>query len=89
MTEHTTKITETSRYAEQVIAHSVVTSKSRRRRWIATTATKMKKFLGILFTMGLVKKACVGYFFFSRDFQFWLATLLTQVARLRNYISLF
>ena len=49
MTEHITKImvTETNRYAEQVIAHSVVTAKSRMRRWIATTTTKMKRFLGI------------------------------------------
>ena len=52
-------VTETSRYAEQVIAHSVVTSKSRRRHWIATTTTKMERFFGIRFTMGLVKKACI------------------------------
>jgi len=29
------------------------------RRWVATTTTEMKKFLGILFTMGLVKKASI------------------------------
>ena len=60
-TEHITKtiVTETNRHAEQVVAHSVVTSKCRRRRWIATTITKMKWFLGILFTIGLVKKACI------------------------------
>ena len=50
-------VTETNRYAEQVIAHSVVTSKSKKRHWIATTTTKTKRFLGILFKMCLVKKA--------------------------------
>ena len=49
-------VTETNRYAEQIIAHSVVTAKSRMRRWVATTNTEMKRFLGVLFTMGLVKK---------------------------------
>ena len=52
-------VTETNRYAEQIIAHSVVTAKSRMRRWVATTNTEKKRFLGILFTMGLVKKACI------------------------------
>ena len=40
-------VTETKRYAEQVIAHSVVTAKSGMRRWVATTNTEMKRFLGI------------------------------------------
>ena len=58
VTEHIIKIivTETNRNAEQIIAHSVVTAKSRMRRWVATTNTEMKRFLGVLFTMGLVKK---------------------------------
>ena len=60
VTEHIIKImvTKRNRYAEQIIAHSVVTAKSRMKRWVATTNTEMKRFLGILFTMGLVKKAC-------------------------------
>ena len=53
-------VTETNRYAEQVIAHSVVTAKSRMRHRIATI--EMKRFLRILFTMGLVKKACINDF---------------------------
>ena len=59
VTEHIIKImvTERNRYAEQIIAHSVVTAKSRTRRRVATTNTEMKRFLGILFTMGLVKKS--------------------------------
>ena len=61
VTEHTRiikiMIAETNRYAEQIIAHSVVTAKSRMRRWVATTNTEMKRFLGILFIMGLVKKS--------------------------------
>ena len=59
VTEHIIKImvTERNRYAEQIIAHSAVTAKSRIRRWVATTNTEMKRFLGILFTMGLVKKS--------------------------------
>ena len=58
VTEHIIKImvTETNRYAEQIIAHSVVTAKSRMKHWVATTNTEMKRFLGILFTMSLVKK---------------------------------
>ena len=51
-------VTETNRYAEPVIAPSVVTAKSRMRRWVATTNTKMKRFVRILFKMALVKKAC-------------------------------
>ena len=51
-------ITETNRYAEQVIAH-LVTAKSRMRHWVANTNTEMKRFLEIPFTMGLVKKACI------------------------------
>ena len=41
VTEHIIKImvTETNRYAEQIITHSVVTAKSRMRRWVATTNT--------------------------------------------------
>ena len=61
VTEHIIKImvTETNRYAEQVMAYLVVNAKSKMRHWIATTNTEMKRFLGILFTMGLVKKACI------------------------------
>ena len=51
-----TMVIETNRYAEQVIAASVVKSKSRMKRWAATTMTEMKKFLGLIFTRGLVKK---------------------------------
>ena len=50
-------VTETNRYAEQVMA--IQTAKSKMKRWIATTYTEMKRFLGILFIMGLVKKACL------------------------------
>ena len=58
MTEHTIKVmaTETNIYAEQLITHSVATEKGRMRRWVATTTTEMKRFLGILFIMGLAKK---------------------------------
>ena len=49
-------VTETNRDAEQVIAESVLTPKSRMRRWVSTTITEMKRFLGLIFTMGLVKK---------------------------------
>ena len=61
VTEHIIKVivTETNRYAEQVMAHLVVTAKTKMRRWIAATNTEMKRFLEILFTMGLVKKACI------------------------------
>ena len=52
-------VTETNRYVEQVMAHLVVTPKSKMRSWITATNTEMKRFLGILFTMGLVKKACI------------------------------
>ena len=48
--------TETIRYAEQVIAASAVKSRSRIKRWAATTTTEMKQFLGLIFIMGLVKK---------------------------------
>ena len=52
-------VTETNRYAEQVMADSVVTAKSKMRHSIANTNTQIKRFLGILFTVGLVKKACI------------------------------
>ena len=48
-----------NRYAEQMIAHSVANAKSKMRCWVAITTTEMNRFLGILFTMGLVKKACI------------------------------
>ena len=51
-----TMVTETNRYAEQVIAASEVKSKSRMKRWAATTMTETKKFLGLIFTTGIVKK---------------------------------
>ena len=51
-----TMVTETNRYAEQVIAALLVKSKSRTKCWAATTMTEMKKFLGLIFIMGLVKK---------------------------------
>ena len=40
-----------------MIAHLVVTAKTRMRRCIAITNMEMKRFSGILFTMGLVIKA--------------------------------
>ena len=51
-----TMATETNRYAEQVIAASVLKSKSRMKRWAATAMTEMKKYLGLIFIMSLVKK---------------------------------
>ena len=51
-----TMVTETNRYAEQVIAASVLKSKSRMKRWVATTMTEIKKSLGLIFKMSLVKK---------------------------------
>ena len=46
-----TMVTKTNRYAEQVIAASVVKSISRMKRWAATTMTEMKNFLGLIFIM--------------------------------------
>ena len=49
-------VTETNRYAEQFLQAKHLKPKSRMHRWHATDATEMKKFLGILYTMGIVKK---------------------------------
>ena len=51
-----TIVTETNSYAEQVIVALVVKSKSKMKRWAATTIAEMKKFLGLILIMNLVKK---------------------------------
>ena len=48
---------ETNRYANDLLSKSTVKDKSRLKRWVNTTNTKMKTFIGLLFIMGLVKKS--------------------------------
>ena len=50
-------VMETNRYANDLLSKSTVKDKSRLKRWINTTNTEMKKFIGLLFIMGLVKKS--------------------------------
>ena len=52
-------VTETNRYAEQVLAQIVVNQKSRIRCYVATTAKEMKRFLEFVFATGLQKWACI------------------------------
>ena len=47
-------VRETNRYAEQSIAATVVTRKSRLNDWNATTREEIKKFIGLVIYMGLV-----------------------------------
>lgn len=46
-------VTETNRYADQLIASRVLTRKSRLRAWVPTTSAEIKKFLGLILHMGV------------------------------------
>ena len=49
-------VTETNRFAEQCIQATHVTRRSRLTMWTPTNADEMRKFLGLLIVMGLVRK---------------------------------
>lgn len=46
-------VTETNRYADQLIASRVLTRKFRLRAWVPTTSAEIKKFLGLILHMGV------------------------------------
>ena len=46
-------VTETNRYADQVIASRVLTRNSRLRAWVPTTNAEIKKILGLILYMGV------------------------------------
>ena len=50
---------ETNRYADQFISSNVIKKHSKSQRWTATDTTELKKFLGLVFLMGLVKKPLI------------------------------
>lgn len=50
-----TFVTETNRYARNVLLKTVVPPNSRLREWKAITVSEMKAFIAIVFNMGLIK----------------------------------
>lgn len=52
-------VSETNKYAEEYVNKGAVTRFSRKKNWIPTTDFEMKKFLGLLLWMGLVKVGCL------------------------------
>ena len=52
-------VTETNKYAAEVIANATVTRKSRLFYWKPTDITEMKKFIGLLLFMGVDKKTWI------------------------------
>ncbi|XP_055910454.1 piggyBac transposable element-derived protein 4-like [Eupeodes corollae] len=48
-------VLETNRYAEQQIHRVPITRASRKKKWVPTNTTEIRKFLGLLLWMGLVK----------------------------------
>ncbi|XP_045778520.1 piggyBac transposable element-derived protein 4-like [Maniola jurtina] len=48
-------VVETNNYAQKILAGSQLKPKSRVRAWITTNLDEMKKFLGVIMVMGLVK----------------------------------
>jgi len=52
-----TFVSETNRFAEQFLRKMTLKSKSRAHNW---SHTEMKKFLGLLLTMGMVKKSLIA-----------------------------
>ena len=49
-------VTETNRYADQCIQAKKITRRSRLSQWTPTDAKEVRKFLGLLIVMGLVRK---------------------------------
>jgi len=55
-----TFVSETNRFAEQFLHATTLKRKSRAHNWSPTNSTEMKKFLGLLLTMGMVKKSLIA-----------------------------
>lgn len=49
-------VTETNKYADQVLQNTKITRRSRLKCWTPTNAHEIKKFLGLIIAMGLVRK---------------------------------
>lgn len=48
-------VKETNQYAQEILDKTAVTRSSRKKQWVPTTNLEIKKFLGLLLWMGLVK----------------------------------
>ena len=60
-------VTETNKFAAQVIENRRPTRRSRLNQWVPTDAEEIRKFLGIIITMGLVRKPILDLYWLKKE----------------------
>lgn len=74
-------VEETNRYANQSIEQDTITTHSRSSKWIETNASEMSAFIGLLLSMGLVKKPSIE--------AYWNTSTKTRLFHTPNFSSVF